>query len=125
MAIVGGTCHQNKAYNKHYLYLMVITSLLQSTQWDNKHYKTLSPQTPWIQTLFHDKINRQMLNILRTVKRLVENLLGASSIGVMHGPSCSEKCAKNTMIFMNADLTSVLGQPNRYSQNLHRNNCNM
>jgi hypothetical protein len=51
-----------------------------------------------------------------------KNLLGASSMGVMHGPSCNEKCAKNTMIFINADLTSVLGQLNRYSQNLHRNN---
>jgi hypothetical protein len=61
----------------------------------------------------------------KTEKRLAENLLGASSIGVMHGPSCSEKCAKNTIIFINADLTSVLGQPNRYSQNLQRNNCNM
>jgi hypothetical protein len=46
-------------------------------------------------------------------------------MGVMHTPSCREKCAKNTIIFMNADLTSVLGQPNRYSQNLHRNNQQM
>lgn len=39
-------------------------------------------------------------------------------MGGGQGPSCSEKCAKNTMIFINAALTSALGQLSKYSQNL-------
>lgn len=37
--------------------------------------------------------------------------------GAGDGPSFIEKCAKRTMILMNADLTSLLGQVNKYSQN--------
>lgn len=46
------------------------------------------------------------------------NWLGALTIGGGQGPSCSEKWAKKTMIFIKTVLTSVLGQLSRYSQNL-------
>lgn len=59
--------------------------------------------------------------ILLEIKIYLKILLGAFKLGGTHGPSKREICARNTKILRNAVRTSVLGQLNKYSQNLKMN----